>query len=54
MQKIKNWLNTREEWVYINDENDEIVSYPTNGEVLFGYAGAILALILIFVVLILV
>ena len=47
VNKFKIWLRQRETYIYINDENDEIVSEHSNGEILFGFLGSIIALIII-------
>ncbi len=45
MNKIKAWLNQRAEWTCINDENDEIDSCASNKEMICGYVGGFLAII---------
>ena len=46
MGKIKDWWYHEERYVYINDENDEIVNYATNGEVVMGMLGGIIGLVI--------
>lgn len=54
MSKFKEWLHDSNTYVYINDENDEIVSEHTNGEILFGITGTLLFLIAVTVISILI
>ena len=39
MSKISKWWNESDEYTYINDENDEIVSVHSNGEFIMTFVG---------------
>ena len=47
MNKIIDWLYKTNTDVYINDENDEIISEHTNGELLFGTVFSMLFIIIV-------
>ena len=47
MTKLNSWLHERRTQVYINDENDEVITEYTNAQVLTGITSVFTILLLI-------